>query len=198
MKNVFKALFISTLITGVSLSQAGGMPFADMDTNKNGTVSEQEFNTAKAKHIETRALQGRKMRGVGNAPVFADFDANKNGELTREEVQAVQQARMQSRAANRMGKGLGKGMGNGMRKRGNQPVFSDFDANADNYITKQEFYDARNKRIAERAKQGFAMRGLATAPAFDDVDSNGDGKVSQDEFMSQRNAHMQDRHRQQK
>lgn len=180
LKTIGKTLLLSTLVAGVSASYARGMPFAAMDTDKSGTVSEQEFNTAKAKHIEAREAEGRQMRGLGNAPIFADFDADKNGELTLAEVQVVQQARMQTRP--------GKGM-RGMGMRRNQPSFADFDANGDDSITKQEFYDARNKRIAERAKQRYMMRGLANAPAFEDVDTNNDGKVNQDEFMLQQQQH---------
>jgi len=198
MKNIDKKVFstalltsiISTLVLGASVSYAKGMPFAEMDVDRNGVVSEQEFNTVKNQRIEARAREGRQMRGLGNAPVFAEFDVNKDGQITPEEVAMAQQTRMQARSEQLMGQGRGQGM-RGMGMRGNRPEFSDFDANADSYVTRQEFYDARNKRIEERVKQGFAMRGLATAPTFTDVDSNGDGKVSQSEFMVQQQRHMQ-------
>lgn len=191
MKTMYQTLLVSALVVGVSTSYAQGMLFSEMDTDKSGSVSEQEFNTAKAKRIETRALEGRQMRGLSNSPAFADIDVDKDGQLTAEEITTVQQARMQARMDSGMGQGRGMGKGSGMQR--NQPSFTDFDANSDNYITKQEFYDARNKRIAERAKQGYAMRGLAKAPSFENVDSNNDGKVSQDEFMVQQNKHMQSR-----
>lgn len=201
MKNIDKKVFstalltsiISTLVLGASVSYAKGMPFAEMDVDRNGVVSEQEFNTVKNQRIEARAREGRQMRGLGNAPVFAEFDVNKDGQITPEEVAMAQQTRMQARSEQLMGQGRGQGFAKhqGMGLRGNRPEFSDFDVNADSYVTRQEFYDARNKRIAERAKQGFMMRGLANAPTFENVDGNSDGKVSQSEFMVQQQGHMQ-------
>ena len=88
------------------------------------------------------------------------------------EVEEGQQAQMQKR----QGMGQGRGMGK------NMPTFSDFDLNKDGKILEDEFYDARNKRIAERAKQGYQMRNLGNAPVFSEVDTNGDGQVNPEEF----------------
>ncbi len=164
----------SLLIATTSVSYARGLSFSDMDTDKNGSVSEQEFNTAKAKRIASRAAEGRKMRGLANAPTFADLDTNKDKKLTFDEVQKMQQARGQRGNGMRQGK---RGMG-----RPPQPKFADFDANNDKLLTEQEYYTARNNRIGERAKEGRKMSGLEKMPAFADIDTNADRQVTEAEF----------------
>jgi len=181
------------LFTAYSAAQAQGMMFTDMDADNSGTVSEQEFTNAKNQRIAERAKEGRQMRGLANAPSFANIDANQDGKLTPNEMQSMQQ----TRGKRGMGKGQGfnnganKGMGKGQRKmnRPPQPIFADFDANNDSNLTEQEFYDARDKRIAERAKEGRQMRGLANAPSFTDIDDDHNGLVSEQEFISFRSNH---------
>ena len=179
MKNTHKAILILTLTASPLIVQAQGMSFIDFDADKNGIVSEQEFNTAKAERIAAMAKEDRQMHGLANAPSFNSLDTNLDGQLTTDEMQQMQQGRKNKG----QGRGLGKGQGKGKRMgRPPQPVFADFDANTDNSLTEQEYYDARNKRIAARAKEGRQMRGLANMAAFSDIDGNGDSKVSQKEF----------------
>lgn len=85
----------------------------------------------------------------------------------------------------------GKGEGHRM------PVFSDIDVNSDGKIMADEFYQARSKRIAERAANGGKMRNAANAPSFEDVDADGDGKVTPDEFSAHQ-ADQKAKHRRQK
>lgn len=170
-KTVLVSAITSLLLVTTSVSYARGLSFTEMDSDNNGSVSEQEFTTAKAKRIASRAAEGRQMRGLANAPTFADIDTNHDKKLTLDEVQKMQQAR------GKRGKGHGHRMGKPPK-----PVFADFDANKDQFLTKKEFYDARNKRIAERVKEGRKMKGLANAPSFEEIDANKDGKVSEQEF----------------
>lgn len=65
-----------------------------------------------------------------------------------------------------------------------RPVFAEFDANKNQILTKKEFYDARNKRIGERAKEGRKMKGLANIASFEALDANKDSKVSEQEFSA--------------
>lgn len=74
-------------------------------------------------------------------------------------------------------------------------TFEDFDANGDGYITEQEFVEARNKRIAERAAEGRPMRGLSQAEEFKDIDADGDGRISREEFAAHQSRHAQPRQR---
>lgn len=71
--------------------------------------------------------------------------------------------------------------------------FAEFDADGDGAVTEQEFVDARNKRIAERAGEGRPMRGLAQAEEFKDIDANGDGRLSREEFEAHQRRHVQQR-----
>lgn len=68
--------------------------------------------------------------------------------------------------------------------RHNMPAFSDIDLDNDGSIVANEFYQARSKRMAERAAKGGKMRNAANAPSFEDIDTNSDGKVSPDEFSA--------------
>ncbi|MCK5715926.1 MAG: hypothetical protein KAH77_00440 [Thiomargarita sp.] len=73
----------------------------------------------------------------------------------------------------------------GKNKRGNgkhKPTFAEFDLNADGKILEDEFYKARDQRIAKRAKQGYQMRNLAHAPSFVKIDLNGDKQITPKEF----------------
>ncbi len=69
--------------------------------------------------------------------------------------------------------------------------FGAMDTDKNGVVSEQEFYDARNGRIADRAKESRQMRGLANIASFTDIDSNADGKITEDEFLSFRRAHMQ-------
>jgi hypothetical protein len=69
------------------------------------------------------------------------------------------------------------------------PSFSEFDLNGDGGLTEQEFYDARAKRMRERARQGYPMYGAANAPTFQQMDGDGNGVVTPAEFADGQAAH---------
>jgi len=182
MKNIHKTLLVATLAVSTFALQAKGMTFSDFDADNSGTVSEQEFNAAKAKRIAEKSKEGRKMRGLANSSLFTSIDTNHDGQLTVEEMQVMQQSPDKSGTE-------------GMRRgRPPQPVLEDFDTNNDNHLTEKEYYDARNKRIANRAKEGRRMKGLANMASFADIDRNEDAKISQDEFSSFLTEHMKQDH----
>lgn len=79
-----------------------------------------------------------------------------------------------------------------MYPRGPAPV-SAYDANGDGWITSQEFYDFRNARIADRAKEGRMMRNFSSAPSFESLDADGDGRLSGMELERGQALHMQQR-----
>lgn len=172
MNNTHKVLLIAILTSSTLLVQAQGIPFADFDADKNGTVSEKEFNEAKNQNIAAKAKEGRKMRGLANAPTFSSIDTNRDGQLSKEEMNVMQLQHAKTE------------QGDKKMARPPKPVFTDFDMNNDNMLTEKEFNEARNKRIGDRAKEGRQMKGLANVAAFADIDGNADGKVSQEEFTS--------------
>ena len=82
-------------------------------------------------------------------------------------------------------------MGRGMA----MPTFADFDLNGDGVITEQEYVEARNQRVSERASEGRPMRGLSQARDFQDIDLDKDGRVTPDEFAAHQQQHWQSRPR---
>jgi Ca2+-binding EF-hand superfamily protein len=96
-----------TLLSVVLLSSVGvarGMspiPFSDYDTNKNGIISEAEFDTAKTANMTAKAEEGRQMRNVGNSLMFNDIDTNKDGKVTAQELSTGQQMQRQKQQQNR-------------------------------------------------------------------------------------------------
>jgi len=62
------------------------------------------------------------------------------------------------------------------------PAYADFDTNADNTVTAEEFYAFRAQRMAARAEAGGKMKNAKNAPTFEDLDLDGDGNLSADEF----------------
>ena len=158
----------------------GPIPFAVFDSDGNGFISEEEFNSVRAKRMETRAAEGRPMRGAAGAPAFSVLDTNSDERLTQEELAEGQKASMMKRGG--VGGGPGRGMGQGSGMRRNMPAFGDFDLNQDGKIVEKEFNEAKARRITERAKQGYQMKNLANSATFSDIDINDDGEVSEEEF----------------
>lgn len=101
MKNL-KIVLLTLAISTLAISAPNNPPtFEEYDTDKNGIVTEQEFDALKTQRMTQRAEEGMQMRNAGNAPMFSDFDKNGDGEITKEELRLMQQEKMQ----NNMGKG---------------------------------------------------------------------------------------------
>ena len=71
------------------------MTFSALDTNGDGTVTEQELSTGHADRMASRAAQGVPMRGAANPPTFAAYDKNGDGKFTPDEFAAAQGDRRQ-------------------------------------------------------------------------------------------------------
>ena len=186
----------SASVLSEELPLRGPIPFASYDKDGNGYVSEQEFLDVRKERVAAKAAQGRPMKRAGNAPSFARFDENNDGQLTEHELISGQQKQMQNRRANKgksFNQGQGQRQGKGMGRNSNMPSFSDFDMNNDNVILKDEFYEARAKRIEKRVEQGYPMRNIANPPTFEDIDINDDGGISAKEFKEHKQSQMQNR-----
>jgi Ca2+-binding EF-hand superfamily protein len=183
----FGTSIVPMTVQSEEIPARGPIPFAAYDKDGNNLISEEEFYAVRGERMAKRAAEGRLMRGAANAPAFSQFDTNSDGQLTADELTAGQQAQMQKR------RGMGMGQGRGMGRGRNMPVFSDFDLNGDGNIVEKEFYEARNRRIAERVKQGYQMRNLGNAPSFADLDTNGDGQISSEEFTVHQFQHRRQR-----
>ena len=189
MKTLSRLFTLALLSGSVALAvaqvpfsmQQGPAPYAAFDYNRDGVISEQEFNRLHSERMSMRMNQGMPMRNRPAAPVFADIDSDKDGVLSQDELFRYQQMRQQGR------RGMGP-MGPGQRGR-NMPVFAEFDLNQDSVLGKEEFIEARGQRIARLAGEGRMLRGLANMPGFEAIDGNRDGLISPEEFYTHQTVH---------
>lgn len=70
--------------------------------------------------------------------------------------------------------------------------FEMYDVNKDGSISKDEFYDMREKRMEQKANMGMPMRNAGNAPDFNAFDKDKDGKLTEMEFLKGQNAHMKE------
>ena len=171
------SILVSNIIAE-DLPNKGPIEFSSYDTNKDGFVSEKEFNDLRAKRMGQKAESGMPMKNAGNAPSFAMFDTNKDGKLTELELLKGQNKQMQNNQKN-------MGMGSsGMKAKGNMPTFEDFDLNKDGMISSKEMEESREKRMEQNALDGKMMKNIGNQPAFTDIDTNNDGNISKEEFLA--------------
>ncbi len=168
-------LIASTWVFAESIPARGPLPFSAFDTDNNGFISEQEFNDAHARRMAARGAAAGTRQGMGTS-LFPKWDTNSDKQLSPEELQAGQ--------ATSRGQRMGKSRCNGMGRGQAIPKFESFDLNKDGSLTELEFTEARNQRIAARAKAGYPMRNLANAPSFADIDLDHNGTVTKDEFAA--------------
>ena len=184
-----RRFFVIAFLTGtasVVIAQQGPMPFYAFDSNRDGVISEQEFNQVHADRMAARAAQGRPMRNAANAPVFADLDLDGNGTISQQELIQFQRARMQARRA-MPGWGRGRGRAQGMPGRSGfmPPSFADMDANNDGCINPEEL--ARFQQAMMQGRPGSMPGNMGHhMPGYEAFDLNGDGVVLKDEFIEAR------------
>ena len=132
----FKAILITTVIIAIAMlpfvakaeSQQRHSPpaFSDIDTDGDGFVSEEEFNSFRAARMAAKAEAGKPMKGAATAPSFSDLDSDGDGMLSEAELIAGQKAHRQA-----MHKQHSKGM--------KMPTFGDLDLDGDGCINAEEF-----------------------------------------------------------
>jgi len=192
---VFAGLSIPALAQVSELPARGPISFEHYDINKDGKISEDEFNKIRAKRMSQKSSQGKRMKNATHSPSFAQFDGDGNGTLSKNELKLGQQ-KQQEKRLERMKKrkkdmGQRKGMGQG--RKGNMPSYAEFDLNGDGKLLEDEFNQARANRIAERAKQNYPMKNSASMPSFSDIDLDGSGDVSAEEFAKHQVIHRKKR-----
>jgi Ca2+-binding EF-hand superfamily protein len=101
MKNIVKIINLSLVVAGSlsllgsaliaqNLPNRGPIEFSTYDTNKDGFVSEKEFNDLRAKRIEQKVESEMPMKNQAKAPSFSEIDTNKDGNISKEEFLAHQ------------------------------------------------------------------------------------------------------------
>jgi len=105
-----KLLIAFLIVTSAFAGWKGNMmpSFSDFDLNKNGEITQEEFDGMHQQRMQDRAEDGRMMRNAANSPLFSDIDADKNGLISSEELKDHQ---MTNRRGAGKGMGYGKGMG---------------------------------------------------------------------------------------
>ena len=197
MKNVgvsfrFSLLALIGLCATPALLQAGEVPlkgpipFESFDADKNGMISPQEFIRT---HNQRRRMQFEAGMPSRFMPGFTYFDADFDNQISPDELQAGREKWRAEKGGRGQGMGGRQGMGQGMGRGRNMPSFADFDLDGDGVLKKEEFYDARARRMYSRAEQGYPMRNAAKAPPFEQIDSNKDGVISAEEFAAHQAEH---------
>ncbi len=149
-RTVFEAiLFIAVLLAllafpfvahGDCAAVKGPPTVADMDSNGDGVVSEEEFDACRSQRQQAMAAQGKPMKGMANAPTFQQVDSNGDGKISQQELTAAQQAHRQAMKQAHSGKGQGEQHGaHGMHGDMKPPTFQDLDLNGDGCIDPDEF-----------------------------------------------------------
>jgi Ca2+-binding EF-hand superfamily protein len=197
LRNISFLLFSVTTFSAVCVQAAdipmrGPIPFDTFDKDGNKMISPQEFVEA---HNERK-----KMREDANMPSrraprsFTYFDTDGDNQISPDELSfarggcgGMRQAQDRPPAGPYGQRPMG--MGRGMGQRRTPPKFEDFDLNGDGALMREEFYEARGKRMRERAEQGYSMRNAAYAPPFERVDVDRDGKITPQEFSEYQATH---------
>ncbi|MFT7003173.1 MAG: hypothetical protein ACJAWW_000508 [Sulfurimonas sp.] len=89
MKNLW---IVALIVTGALAAGQGNrmMSYSNFDTDGNGKVTQEEFETTQQARMTAQAEAGRMMRNAANAPQFSDIDTNKDGNIDKKEFQTHQ------------------------------------------------------------------------------------------------------------
>lgn len=185
------ALLSPWMIQAADIPLTGPMPFKAIDKNRDKVISPGEY--VSAYNIRKKMQQKAGLNHTMNEPGFLFFDVNGDNKISAQELNDGRIKMRQQKFGTGPALGQGMSLGSGMGRGRNMPDFSDFDLNKDGVLRKEEFYDARAKRMYMRADEGFPMKNAANAPSFEKVDTNRDGKVTPKEFAAHQASHRRNR-----
>ena len=173
---IILSIFNIAQVAAEDIPLRGPIPFETMDKNGDKMLSPDEYIEAHNERMKMRMNQGMRMRDTMH-PGFTYFDQDFDNKISQEELEkgrAAWKERNQQMGMGSKGTGMGRGR--------NMPSFEDFDSNKDGVLLKDEFYDARAKRMYDRAEQGYRLKRAVDAATFEEIDTNGDMKISKEEF----------------
>ena len=106
MKSPKTIVYLLSITLSLSLLSAAGNPieFVDFDHDKNGFVTQEEFNDTKNNRMIKNAQNGKMLRNANNSLQFSDVDTNKDGKITTVELSKSQQIQRQKNMGNRNNK----------------------------------------------------------------------------------------------
>jgi Ca2+-binding EF-hand superfamily protein len=114
--------------------------FSEFDTNKNGTLTQDELSAGQKSQMEKRRGMNK---GMGmNMPSFSDYDLDGNGKILEKEFDEARNKRISERVK----------QGYQMKNIGNAASFSDIDSNGDGQISKEEFTAHQSQQRQQRIK----------------------------------------------
>ncbi len=202
--NALKKIVGKALLTGCAAVFALGiMPvFAQQNDVEPAPASEQLQTEAQPIYgrqlmtDEERQAHRQKMRSLQTAEERQQYRQQHHKLMQERAQQRGVTLPEQPRAKSAMGQGRSKpGMrkggssDSGKRKGRNMPRFSDYDADSDGQISRQEFSDGHTKRMQQRAAEGKKMKRMKQAPTFTAIDTDNDGNVSPEEFDAHKAQH---------
>ncbi len=102
---LFAASALPALATEPAASGYGPVPFSDMDSNRDGFVTADEYRAASdARHEQERAEYEKRRdqyRDSDESPRHSDMDADRDGKVSHEEFEAFSKKHMEEREQER-------------------------------------------------------------------------------------------------
>ena len=163
--------------------------FSFFDLNSDKLISAEEFTQARTKRMEDKISEGRALQNRNQARNFTELDADGDGFINSNEFQAHQRntVKNQTQSKTKLKAKINKQSNKNKQKMQSkwahrqQSSFSEFDADGDKQISKEEFNAWRRERTQKRTEEG---RALQNRRAFASYDKNKDGVLSEEEFIA--------------
>lgn len=104
-----RLIVVGLVLSSVLMAKMENMvpSFSDFDADRDGKVTQEEFENTQQKRMAEKAEAGRMLKNAANAPTFKDIDTNNDGSFDPIEFSEHQ---IKQRGV-KQGMGMGKGMG---------------------------------------------------------------------------------------